>query len=242
MNRPLKKLLILLLALPQFSHAQNSMFDLGIEGGFNRSQFLASENSSSSNLPSKSYSGNISPSIGVNLQVNTRRFFSFKTGVSFDRKTYTTREEIISSTESSQRRYVNTFDYLSIPLLGKLTFGKKVQLFMNAGVYFAILANQNIWTEGSSIVISQGQNHYNEFSSSESTINRYKRCDFGLIGGIGIGVPIKKHWYISLEAREVLGVMKIYDPRKTTTTTPPTKQASFQMLLGVSYKLGFYDK
>lgn len=243
MNQLLKTLLIVLLTLSQFSLAQNARIELGIEAGLNRSQFLADkEYASNNNLYGTSYSGNIRPSVGIVFQVNTKRFFSFRTGISFDRKAYTTKTEQSSPqiTSTYQRRDLNTFDYVSLPLLGKLTFGKKVQLFLNAGVYFAFLTDQNILTEGSSSGVWEGQNYYQEFSSTNSLIDRYKHRDFGLIGGIGIGVPIKKHWYISLEAREVLGLMKLYNTTKYKS--PPTKNATFHMLLGISYKLSFREE
>lgn len=241
MNRSLKTLLILLFSIPQFSQAQNAIIQLGIEGGLNRTQFF-SDNKPSSSLYNTSYSENTGPSAGVSFQVNTKRFFSFKTGISFDRKSTITKisskNNPIGST--SQSRFVYTSDYVSLPVLGKLTFGKKVQLFLNAGVYFAFLADQNRFTEGSSTVLVDGQNHYNEFSFNES-IDFYKRFDFGLIGGLGLGVPIKKHWYISLEAREVIGLTYLYNTTKYKTP-PMSRNATIHMLLGVAYKIGFYKE
>ncbi|MNU65562.1 hypothetical protein D3C71_548560 [compost metagenome] len=238
----LKTLLIALLALPQFSQAQNSKIQLGIEGGLNRSQFLTDNKNGSNNLYNRNYSGNIRPSAGIIFQVNTKSFFSFKTGISFDRKAYTTKTENNNAQLQStyQSRDVNTFDYISLPLLGKLTFGKKVQFFLNAGVYFAFLVDQNILSEGTSSLVWEGENYYNEFSSNNSIIDRYKRRDFGLIGGLGLGVPIKKHWYISLEAREVVGLLNLYN--STKYKNPPTKNANFNMLLGISYKLGLREE
>ncbi len=241
MNQIVKTLVALLVSLPQLALAQNARIELGIEAGLNSSQFINNEADSYNNLYNTEYSGNISPSGGVNFQVNAKRFFSFKTGVSFDRKVYTIRTEQGSSQIGStyQRRDVNTFDYVSVPLLGKLTFGKKVQFFLNAGMYFAFLADQNRLSEGSSSEIFQGQSYYHEFSSSKSTMDSYKRYDFGLIGGLGLGVPIKKHWHVSLEAREVIGLMNVYSTTKYNT--PPTQHATFHLLLGVSYKLGLRE-
>jgi hypothetical protein len=241
MNR-LKTLAILLVLTANSAFAQTNLFDLGIEGGLNRSQFIVDQKSNSNNLYNSKNSGSISPSVGVNFQWNAKRLFSLKTGISFDRKAYTTKvdQNVPQFGSTYQRRDVTTFDYISIPLLGKFTFGKKVQFFMNAGVYFAYLVDQNILTEGSSSVVWDGENYYNEFSSNNSTIDRYKRRDFGLIGGFGFGVPIKKHWYISLEAREVVGLLHLYN--STKYKTPPTKNATFNMLLGVSYKLGFREE
>ncbi|MGV3612520.1 MAG: porin family protein [Fluviicola sp.] len=236
------KTLLIVLTFGSFSSfwAQNSMFDLGLEAGLNRAQFLTDYDNGTNNVYSSKFSGAISPSVGVNFQVNTKRFFSFKTGISFDRKVYIMKSTGNQIGSTYKRRDVNTFDYVSLPLLGKLTFGKKVQFFMNVGVYFAHLVDQKILTEASSSDISEGQIYYSDVSFNESTIDRYKRHDFGLIGGLGIGIPIKKHWYISLEAREVIGFTTL--DNSTKYSAPPTKNANFSMLLGVAYKLGFYKE
>jgi len=225
------------------SYAQSNRYAFGIEGGMNRSHFMVNDNSSTtSSVSSTRYSGNTGASVGMNFQWNAKKLFSLKTGISFDRKAFTIKRKKSDALtgSSSKSRETNSYDYVTIPLTGKFTFGKKVQFFVNAGIYWAYLVHQNQSLDGNSSYIQGGNPYYSEYTSNKNNIDAYKHSDFGLIGGLGLGVPIKKHWYISLETREVIGLVDI---RKTTSYTDrATRTATFNVLLGLSYRLEFREE
>ena len=72
------------------------------------------------------------------------------------------------------------YHYIGIPANVRVNFGKKVKFFIEAGVFFdPIIIEKRIFT---------GQ----EISTNKKTIYMHKP-DFGISGGIGLRIPIKKY-------------------------------------------------
>lgn len=204
--------------------AQNSMFDLGLEGGPNLSTVLV--NSTLFNFdPEPAIFG----SGGFIFQYNCKNFLSFKTGLSYQRKGFQLTDipytnasgDQIGTGETSSR-----MDYLTFPVLVKASFGKKVSFFVNAGPYVGYLLKKTdrMKYNGSS------NTHTDDLST-----NGLNRWDFGIAGGIGIAIPIRTYWVISAEVRNYSGILDIATSSKTQWRTNTT-----DLRIGVAYKLGFY--
>lgn len=206
-------------------HAQNSMFDLGLEGGPNLSTMLIS-----STLFDFDPQPAVFGSGGFIFQYNFKNFLSLKTGISYQRKGYQLKDipfadqngNILSNTATSSSR----LDYLTFPILVKASFGKKVNFFVNAGPYVGyLLQKSDRLKTGSSSSTSTDDFSY-------SGINRW---DFGIAGGVGIAIPIRTFWVISVEARNYSGLLDIASSSNTKWLTNTT-----DLRVGVAYKLGFY--
>lgn len=216
MNQLLKTLTIVGLFTATGVYAQKNRFDVGIEGGPNLSFFIQK---------GAAYSGNrtatIFASTGITFQYNCKQVFSFRTGISYQQKGYQTPVYGQENAKSTSR-----FDYLTLPFLVRATFGKKVHFFLNMGPYVGFLFGKT-----DRLIMD----YYTPMGNEKKD---YKPLDFGFAGGLGMAVPIKKHWLISLEARNYFGMVDIHiypgvNGYVLTNTT--------DLNLGVAYRLGFRD-
>jgi hypothetical protein len=204
--------------------AQNSMFDLGLEGGPNLSTVLVN-----STLFDFDPEPAVFGSGGFIFQYNCKNFLSFKTGISYQRKGFQLTDTPYTNASGDQIGMGETstrLDYLTFPVLVKASFGKKVNFFINAGPYIGYLLKKTDRTKynGSS----------NTFTDDLST-NGLNRWDFGIAGGIGVAIPIRTYWVISAEVRNYSGILDIATSSKTQWRTNTT-----DLRVGVAYKLGFY--
>lgn len=207
-------------------HAQNSMFDLGLEGGPNLSTVLVN-----STLFDFDPEPAIFGSGGFIFQYNCKNFLSFKTGISYQRKGYQlTNIPFVdqSGNQIGKEETSSRMDYLTFPILVKASFGKKVNFFVNAGPYIGYLLKKTDRTK------YNGSSNTNTDDLSTNGLNRW---DFGIAGGIGIAIPIRTYWVISIEARNYSGILDIATSSKTQWRTNTT-----DLRIGVAYKLGFYKE
>jgi hypothetical protein len=205
--------------------AQNSMFDLGLEGG---------PNLSTVSITSPLFEANTKPTIfgsgGFIFQYNFKNFLSIKTGLSYQRKGFQFPESSLVSANGDfvgTGRTVYSLDYMTLPILVKASFGKKVQFFVNAGPYVGFLLGK---TERVNITTNDS-----EQISKNKDMTGLNRWDFGVSGGIGIAIPIRTYWVISVEARNYTGLMDIAESNNVKWLTNTT-----DLRIGVAYKLGFY--
>ena len=217
------KSLIFLLSLLSFclsTHAQTNKFDVGIEGG--PSLILLYGNDIL-----KNHKPTLGASSGLFFQFNFKKCISLRTNLAFERK---------GSVLSSQLNDMNgdpigevttntNFDYLTLPILVRATFGQKAHLFVNMGPYFGYLIKQSSVSEGDYILPV----------SSDNT-SYYSRFDAGLTAGIGFSIPIRKQFLFSFEVRNNLGLYNVSNLEVINDGTIKTNSTNF--LLGLSYKLG----
>lgn len=218
MNRFILALSILTLSVTTSLKAQNSLVDFGIEGGPNLST-LTGQTTFNTKFDPKIFA-----SAGFIFQYNTKKFLSFKTGVSYQQKGYQMKD--ISFTDVAgnidKGKAISHFDYLTLPILVKATFGKKINFFVNAGPYVGYLLNTT-----NRLKLENSDN-------KQTVTNSYKRWDFGVSAGIGIGVPINDYWVVSAEIRNYTGLTNISTFANTNLKTNTT-----DLRLGVVYRMGF---
>lgn len=120
--------------------------------------------------------------------------------------------------------YKSSYNYLSIPLMLKASFGKNVRFFVNAGGYFSYLTSAS-----SKAYFSNNKNTMQKSTFTEV----YMPFDFGVSSGIGFSAPISSRLSIAVECRNYTGLMDIGDE----TTIRPIKTNSTNVMLGVTFKL-----
>lgn len=233
----------------EFPYFQNNRLTIGISAGPNCT-FARGETSPGPNYTFKTYP-NAGSSYELALQWNFKRRLSIRSGILYEQKsvvcnTYYTSpgwEQLIN------HHMVSTFDYLTIPVLAKLTFGKKVQFFCNAGFFISILNKQQDQIKSDYAIFGYPYTGY-QFSTTEVTQNNstmYKKVDSGLSGGIGIGIPVKKRFYISAEWRQNYGMKSIFNLDNWKGQYTGIKNGrlltnSMGFLVGISYRLSFREK
>ncbi|WP_430407015.1 porin family protein [Fluviicola sp.] len=172
-------------------------------------------------------------STGLTLQYNCKKIFSIRTGLSYQQKGYRpTKTYDVAKTTLR-------FDYLTIPILARFTFGKKVHFFVNVGVFGSFLAGTTKRTK----FYLYPKYVDNIEKGHQTNPPGYNAGDAGFTGGLGISVPIKTHWLISLEARNYSGVLDISNKHGNTFDSHYKLDLTntSDLLLGVAYRLGLRD-
>lgn len=226
MNRIFTILSFLSIGTTSSFYAQNSMFDLGLEGGPNLSTMLIKSSNPAFDFNPKPV---IYGSGGFIFQYNFKNFLSLKSGLSYQRKGYQANNTIFTDAFGNViggGKTISRFDYLTFPVLVKASFGKKVSFFVNAGPYVGYLLTKTDRTK----VGSEEHIYTTDLKNSG-----YNRWDFGIASGIGVAIPIRTYWVISVEARNYSGLMDITEPTVTKWLTNTT-----DLRIGIAYKLGFY--
>jgi hypothetical protein len=182
---------MLLLGIAADLKGQSRSCDLGIEGGPGLSIIYAKTGMYSD---SRFSIGGFS---GVFFQDNFNQIFALKTGINYERKS--TQVQYSSDQLPQGGKLYYNFDYLSIPVLFKVSAGHKVQFFANTGPCFSYMLDQSIDYK------PQNGKPYKVGSELIS----YKTFDLGLIFGLGLLIPVHNRFLISFELRDNLGLLNI---------------------------------
>ncbi len=209
------------LAISLTSYAQSNKLNIGIEGGPSIIS-LRHENVKQKNFHSPS----IGYSVGIALQYNFKKRFSIHSAILFERKGAKTKKQGTDSLGKNTYMFntFDNFDYLTLPLLVRANFGKKINLFINAGPYISYLIQQH------SLIKFPEEAPFN--NQQYTYTNSFYKMDYGISGGVGLAIPIKQKLVFSIEARNNLGLNNIQKLWYSTKTN------SANLLLGVAYKFG----
>jgi hypothetical protein len=202
--------------------AQQPKFEGGVEGGPGITSLWGNEIVTRYNDPTLGFSG------GASFQYNFPKTFSIRTNFSFDRKGCISSGTLLDASGNRIGDYTSLlkFDYLTMPILLRASFGKKTKFFFNSGPYFAYLTKSNYVFEGPNI---------NGRATFDFTSN-YKRFDVGLSSGAGFSTPVTKAISFSCEIRNNIGLYNIGKPQLYSETSLNTYSAN--LLLGIAYTFG----
>jgi hypothetical protein len=198
---------------------QTNRFDIGIEAGPGVNFFWGNKPLETYGEPAVGFAA------GLAFRYNFPKHFSIGTSLSFERKGNFMKYSITGFQGVDQVKQMNRYDYLTLPILARFTVGRRVRFFLNAGPYFGYLIKQSSKTRSS----KNGTNN-SDFTDS------FKRIDIGITTGVGLGIPIKDIFVISLEARNNTGLYDIGNSPFPNGTTMKTNSTNF--LVGLTYILG----
>lgn len=196
--------------------------EIGAEGSINRSSLRGNDFLALYHEPAIAYSG------GLTFQYNFSKLIALRTGIAFERKSSVVPkgsyfDPTVIGTSYSERF---NFDYLTLPVLLRATFGRKVRFFTNAGPFLAYLLKQNSVIDDPDIIASNRETDNTKY---------YNRYDFGISFGAGAQFPLRERFALSLEIRNNLGLVDISEVPVVKNGTIKTN--STQLLLGIVYKL-----
>ena len=195
-------------------NAQTNKFELGVEVSPSFT-FLKGND-----FIEKMYNGTLGYSGGISFQYNCGKRIALRTNIAYERKGGEGEFEFTDNYGASiGKGIVNlNFDYLTIPVLLRFTFGKRVKYFINGGSYIGYLINQTL--------VFKGANSNGEINNTAS----YNSLDAGISFGTGLQYPIKEKIYLSSEIRGNLGLYN-------TIPGGDTKVNSVNLLFGIAYRL-----
>ncbi len=227
-NRQMKRL-TLTLWTAVFTTAlfgQQNKFDIGLVGSPSMVFLRGNDIIKQYHKPTIGFSG------GLSFQYNFPKFISIRTDIQFERKGslatgtiyYTDNTGNVIDSEKWTDYF--HFDYLTMPILVRATIGKKIKYFFNAGLFAGYLIKQtDIF----------GATKYLPKQTTDNT-SRDQRFDLGATGGLGLSVPIKDNFLISLEIRDNLGLYNVSKVQVINNGTIKTNSTNF--LITLSYKFG----
>jgi hypothetical protein len=201
-------------------YAQTSKIDFGLQGSPSLISMRGNE------ILSDLYYSGMGFSVGISAQFHVNKNTSLVTDLCFERKGAHTDGVItdmlgdVIGTFKSQLQ----FDYLTLPVLVRYSFGEQIRIFVNAGPYMGYLLQQN--NKISSDLVGP---------SSYSSKTDYKSTDFGVAAGFGMTAQINSKLSYTVELRNNLGL-------KNISVFPVVNDGKIQtnalnLLVGLRYRL-----
>ncbi|MCX6247203.1 MAG: porin family protein [Bacteroidetes bacterium] len=189
MNIKLPLAILILFGVQASTLSGQQRFAVSIEGGPSYTYIHGSQDNSDFLKPILGGYG------GVAFQYNFLDKLAFKTGIAYERKG----ADLLVN--SIMLNYTFHFDYLTIPMLIKGSFGKKVRFLVSAGPYVSYLIHQTYIN-----------NHYYPYNfdypiPDPSSYENANKFDFGVIASIGIEVRIKHQYALSMEVSDHYGLV-----------------------------------
>ena len=204
------------------SYGQTTRFETGIEGSPSLISLRGNDIIDQFQNPTIGFSG------GLFFQYNFNKIISLRTNLAFERKGSTSKTQAIDEFGSSlgNVRTNTNFDYLTLPLLVRATFGKRILFFANTGPYIGFLLKQTSVSRGAKIP-----------KKVLDTTHFEKGNDFGVSAGLGLIVPIKQNIAFSFEVRNNLGLYNVSAGYVSEGGTIKTNSTNF--LFSLAYKFGY---
>jgi hypothetical protein len=142
---------------------------------------------------------------GLSFEYSLEKNFSIRTNILYERKAAL---DSITFTDPvgniiGAHLYGYNYDYLTIPILAKYSFGSINKFFVNTGPYFSYLM------KGSFTYGGGGQSAGGIELLDEVVTNRFNRFDFGLTFGFGGELKILEKLLLTIEPRYNLGLTNI---------------------------------
>lgn len=164
---------------------------------------------------------------GFYFQYNLPKYFSLYTSINIERKSTVSKGTWTDGNGNFIANYFDksNFDFLTIPLLAKVNFGKKVKFFINVGPFVSYLIKETYIVEVTDFPRLTGDNS-----------NLYEKFDIGVSEGLGLSIPIVKRLVLSCELRNNLGFQNIVKVPRTDFRTAKTNSTYF--LIGFGFNLG----
>ncbi len=207
--------------------AQRGIWSVGIEGGPGVAFIYGSG----------SVYNNFTPSLagvaGIFGEYGFADRFSAKAALHYER--ISSRIDNISSQLEPGGKQQFNLDYVSLPLLVKWTFGRRIQFFINAGPNISYLFKESTWylpESGGKTKIADETQYYQSFQLAATA-------------GAGATFPFAKRFLLSVEVRDNFGLLNIRSAvsdfeLKSYSPEPAVigYTNSTLLLIGVAYRFG----
>jgi len=205
--------------IPESLQAQHADFILGIESGMG----IRSLKGYLEQTAVGQTSMGIGQAAGISLQHYISNEVSIKTSLLYARKGAKSIWEDLDV--NGNRLFFQSssldFIYISMPLLFRYEWGKRVRYFANLGSFVSVLLG----------------NPYERFGSNLDLTYDFSSLDLGMSSGLGIQFPLQKKLHVSLELRNDLGLFDISNFSFRSSSNGPLQTRSTNLLIGVFWRL-----
>lgn len=139
--------------------------------------------------------------------------------------------------ENSQFKYSRTLTYIQIPLMTHIYFGRKVKGFVNLGPSVSCYLSSKISSNFDYKNVNEVPGFPLKNRTNEQMAMEVKnRFDYGIVGGVGMEVVIKKRHSLMLEGRYYFGIGNIFPSAKKDIFSA-SRAMSIQVSLAYLFKV-----
>lgn len=165
-------------------------------------------------------------SAGLTFQYDFTENIALHTGISYDKKGSLVKGTAydVNGNVTGEFRETTYFNYLSVPLLVRATFGEKIKYFVNAGMYAGYLTG-----------ITNVDHNSNDLFLAPANRVDFKDLDFGATAGLGVIFPVTEKISLSAEIRDNLGLANISKVKVINDGTVKTNAAN--LLVGMNWRI-----
>ncbi|MEI8005195.1 MAG: porin family protein [Bacteroidota bacterium] len=183
------------------SIAQTGKFGISVEGGPSFSYIYKNL------FPAGDFKPAVGGYTGVLFDYRFKKHFAFETGLAWEQKgtqfykalasvIYNRQPSAVENGYTYYADYTFRFNYLTLPVMVKASFGNKVRFIASGGAYFSLLLSQTYVSNG-----------HGSFIIDPSTYNEKKPYDLGLSGSLGLEIGVMKNASISLKFSDHLSLV-----------------------------------
>ena len=183
---------------------QRHNFAIGINGG-------ANYNTVSFEKHRIKQKGLIGPNVGLTARYISEKYFAMICGLqielNYSKRGWDKKFENSDGSTDSSRGYTRTLNYIELPFLAHLAFGRDIgaQFFVNLGPQIAYMINDK-------------ESHFG-LTKEELAIEEYgkrieNKFDYGIAGGAGVEIRTRKAGNFLLEGRYYFGLADFYKSAK----------------------------
>lgn len=200
-----------------------SKVSIGAKGGITMSQMSFTPGTKQKMVQGKT--------AGITMKYWEERNFGFIAELNYEQRGW--QEDFEGAPYSFERH----LDYIQIPIMTSFFFGGNVvKGFFNAGPEVGYLVGTSYKANFDVNNISQYPDFPDNRMTDQLWMKPSRKFDYGITGGAGVEVAIRRKHIISLEARYYFGIGNIF-PDDRADTFSASRTTSIMVTLGYSYRL-----
>jgi opacity protein-like surface antigen len=223
----MKKLLstLILLQVLLITHAQKATIEYGFQAGVNISTAYGD------GVDKQSQSPLTGLHLGGHLKIKKTEHWGYTFLLSYDQIGWKYESLVFESTTGNglvNADVLFKLNYLNLPVLVSYSFGKKVKVHVDGGVFVGVLLNNKLIQQP----IPPSEEPRTEVSST------YRRTmNYGLSLGSGVQMPIAKKLKLDVDVRNNLGLANIYKAQGQGSDASSIKTNNFTVSAGLTFEL-----
>lgn len=168
--------------------------------------------------------------IGGHLKIKKTENWGFKVLMAYDEIGWKYESVVFEGSTGNLFNYADILfkhNYLNMPVLAEYSFGKKIKVHVDGGVFLGVLLNNKM--------IIQYKDPIPPNQEPESSSDYRKKTNYGLSLGAGIQIPIASKLKLDLDLRNSLGLANIY--KSQASNVGNIKTNAFTIAAGLTFVL-----
>ncbi len=227
-------LTIFLILITLCVKSQTSRLEFGVHGGINLGSLYGDGvNYYSYNQFKKNFVGG---EAGLSFSYRFSKKYSLKTFVQFEQNAIILQDIPLQSRSGyayGKGDEITKLSYLNVPVTCIRSFGKRIKLNVNGGVFFGYLTRESEITIVKQRYFPPGLPPTYEIFKNQKEF--YKSKNFGLSFGAGVSYPISKTMKLDLNLQDCLGLYDVVKAEYSSRSS--TKTNSLSLSTGVIFSL-----